>query len=65
MFMIGFKPFFSSSSQIHSFFPSREWAIRLPAFILVVGLTVIGVFLGQTIAKENKKKAEKERQRTA
>ncbi|KXN89238.1 Dolichol phosphate-mannose biosynthesis regulatory protein [Leucoagaricus sp. SymC.cos] len=56
-------PFFDPSSQIHNFFPSREWAVRLPAIILVVGLTVIGLFVGQTIAKENRKKAEKARLR--
>jgi len=58
-------PFFDPSSQIHNFFPAREWAVRLPALILVVGLTVIGVFIGKTIAQENKKKAEKARLRTA
>ncbi|KAF9454512.1 dolichol phosphate-mannose biosynthesis regulatory [Macrolepiota fuliginosa MF-IS2] len=58
-------PFFDSSSQIHNFFPAREWAVRLPAFILVLGLSVIGGFIGKTIAKENKKKAEKARLRTA
>jgi dolichyl-phosphate mannosyltransferase polypeptide 2 regulatory subunit len=59
------KPFFDSSSQIHNYFPPREWAVRLPALILVLGLTVIGIFVGRTITKENKKKAEKARLRTA
>jgi len=58
-------PFFDSSSQIHNYFPAREWAVRLPAFILVIGLTVIGVFVGRTVAAENRKKAEKARLRTA
>ncbi|KAJ7582679.1 dolichol phosphate-mannose biosynthesis regulatory [Mycena floridula] len=58
-------PFFDSSSQIHEFFPAREWAVRLPAFILVVGLTAIGFFVGSTIIKENRKKAQKARLRTA
>ncbi|KIY72143.1 hypothetical protein CYLTODRAFT_450074 [Cylindrobasidium torrendii FP15055 ss-10] len=58
-------PVFDASSSIHAFFPAREWAVRLPAFILVVGLSVIGAFIGNTIIKENRKKAEKARLRTA
>lgn len=60
-----YEPFFDSSSYIHGLFPPREWAVRLPAFILVLGLTVIGIFAGRTIAQENKRKAEKARLRTA
>jgi len=58
-------PFFDSSNPIHSWFPSREWAVRLPAFILVVGLSAIGLFLGSTIIKEKRKKAEQAKLRTA
>ncbi|KDR81630.1 hypothetical protein GALMADRAFT_239699 [Galerina marginata CBS 339.88] len=58
-------PFFDSSNPIHSWFPAREWAVRLPAFILVVALSAIGMFLGSTIVKENRKKAERARLRTA
>ncbi|PPQ83327.1 hypothetical protein CVT25_003966 [Psilocybe cyanescens] len=58
-------PFFDSSNPIHSWFPAREWAVRLPSFILVVGLSVIGAFLGSTIINENRKKAERTRLRTA
>jgi len=60
-----FQPFFAESSPIHSFFPPREWAVRIPAFLLVVGLTGIGAFVGNTIAKERRKQAEKARLRTA
>jgi len=56
-------PFFDSSSPIHSWFPVREWAVRVPAFILVIGLTTIGIFVGYTISEENKKKAQKARLR--
>ncbi|KAH9050637.1 dolichol phosphate-mannose biosynthesis regulatory, partial [Lactarius hengduanensis] len=48
-------PFFDASSPIHAWFPPREWAIRLPAFVLVVGLSAIGAFVGSTIIKENRK----------
>ncbi|KAJ7343442.1 dolichol phosphate-mannose biosynthesis regulatory [Mycena albidolilacea] len=58
-------PFFDSSSEIHNFFPPREWAVRLPAFILLVGVTAIGAFVGNTIVKENRKKARQARLRTA
>ncbi|TFY60094.1 hypothetical protein EVG20_g7550 [Dentipellis fragilis] len=58
-------PFFDPSSSLHDWFPPREWAVRLPAFILVVGLSAIGLFVGSTIVKENRKKAEKARLRTA
>ncbi|KAJ7285807.1 dolichol phosphate-mannose biosynthesis regulatory [Mycena rebaudengoi] len=57
-------PFFDPSSEIHDFFPAREWAIRLPAFILVVGVTAIGAFVGSTIIKENQRRA-RAHQRTA
>ncbi|KAI0062283.1 hypothetical protein BV25DRAFT_1804059 [Artomyces pyxidatus] len=58
-------PFFDSSSPLHGWFPPREWAIRLPAFILVVGLSAIGLFIGSTIVKENRKQALKAKHRAA
>lgn len=58
-------PFFDPKSQIHEYFPAREWAVRLPAFILVVGLTAIGLFVGNTIAKESRKREQRARLRTA
>ncbi|KAI0703609.1 dolichol phosphate-mannose biosynthesis regulatory protein Dpm2 [Cytidiella melzeri] len=45
-------PFFDSDSPVHCCFPSREWAIRIPAFILVVGMSAIGIFLGSKIVHE-------------
>ncbi|KDQ60797.1 hypothetical protein JAAARDRAFT_31777 [Jaapia argillacea MUCL 33604] len=58
-------PFFEPSSLVHQMFPPREWAVRLPALILVLGLTAIGIFIGSTIVKENRRKALKARQRDA
>ncbi|KAF7304919.1 Dolichol phosphate-mannose biosynthesis regulatory protein [Mycena kentingensis (nom. inval.)] len=52
-------PFFDSSSEIHAYFPSREWAVRLPAFLLVVGMSAIGAFVGLTIVKEQRRQARK------
>ncbi|KAJ7109403.1 dolichol phosphate-mannose biosynthesis regulatory, partial [Mycena epipterygia] len=58
-------PFFDSSSDIHSFFPAREWAVRLPAFILTAGVAAIGAFVVLTVIRENRKKAQRARLRTA
>ncbi|KAF8163324.1 dolichol phosphate-mannose biosynthesis regulatory [Crassisporium funariophilum] len=58
-------PFFDSSNPIHNWFLPRERAIQLPAFILVIGLTAIGLFLGSTILKESRRKAQQARLRTA
>ncbi|KAH7926320.1 hypothetical protein BV22DRAFT_1033036 [Leucogyrophana mollusca] len=58
-------PFFDTSNPIHGYFPAREWAVRLPAFILVIGLSCIGFFVGSTIVKENRKKAQKAKLRAA
>ena len=59
------QPFFDASSPIHLYFPPREWAVRLPAMVLVLGLTAIGVFIGLTIVKENRKRAQRARLRTS
>jgi dolichol phosphate-mannose biosynthesis regulatory protein len=44
---------------MHDLFPAREWAIRIPAFILVVGLSVVGLFIGSVVMKERAKKNAK------
>ncbi|KAJ3779274.1 dolichol phosphate-mannose biosynthesis regulatory [Lentinula raphanica] len=58
-------PLVDSSNAIHDYFPAREWAIRLPLFILVVGLSGIGFFVGSTVTKEKRKAAQKIRLRSA
>jgi len=52
-------PFLDEPGPIHRYFPSREWAVRIPAFILVVGLTGIGIFIGKTMLATNKRRAAK------
>ena len=59
------QPFFPASHPIHDLFPAREWAIRLPAFILVVGLSVVGLFVGLVVMKERAKKNVKLAVKTA
>ncbi|PWN49702.1 hypothetical protein IE53DRAFT_131570 [Violaceomyces palustris] len=47
-----FTPFFPADSQLHVYFPGRLWAIRLPSLILVLGLGIVGVFIGVLVVKE-------------
>jgi len=42
-------PFFDSDSPVHEYFPSREWAVRLPAFIVVLGISAMGIFIGSKL----------------
>ncbi|TDL27496.1 hypothetical protein BD410DRAFT_782584 [Rickenella mellea] len=58
-------PFFEGSNVVHELFPPREWAVRLPAFVLLCGLAAVGSFVGLTIVKENRRRAQKARLRTA
>ncbi|KAI9070390.1 dolichol phosphate-mannose biosynthesis regulatory protein Dpm2, partial [Trametes sanguinea] len=46
-------PILDESSPVHKWFPSREWALRIPAFIVVVGISAIGLFLGTRIVNEH------------
>ncbi len=43
------QPILDESSPVHAWFPSREWALRIPAFIVVLGISAIGLFLGARI----------------
>ncbi|KAF8590614.1 hypothetical protein K439DRAFT_1329563, partial [Ramaria rubella] len=60
-----FLPFLPNSHPIHDVFPAREWAIRLPAFVLVVGLFIVGLFVGIVVMKERAKKNVKLAVKTA
>lgn len=59
------QPFFPDDSAIQGFFPPREWAIRLPAIVLVVGLGVVGSFVGLVMQKEAAKKRAKDARKGA
>lgn len=56
-------PFVDQSHPIAGFFPPREWAVRIPALLLVLGVIAVGTFIGTTVAKSNKKKNAKLRQK--
>jgi dolichyl-phosphate mannosyltransferase polypeptide 2 regulatory subunit len=58
-FSLLFKPFIEKSSPIYSFFPSHEYAIAIPATLLVVGLVFIGSFIGYVLINESSKKKKK------
>ncbi|KAI0647142.1 dolichol phosphate-mannose biosynthesis regulatory, partial [Trametes meyenii] len=45
-------PILDEFSPVHTWFPSREWALRLPAFVVVVGISAIGLFLGVRIVQD-------------
>ncbi|KAH9856976.1 dolichol phosphate-mannose biosynthesis regulatory protein Dpm2 [Lenzites betulinus] len=47
-------PILDSSSPVHAWFPSREWALRIPAFIVVLGISAIGLFLGVRIIQDER-----------
>jgi dolichyl-phosphate mannosyltransferase polypeptide 2 regulatory subunit len=50
------QPFLDSSSKIHDYFPPREYAVRLPASLLVVGGAVVALFIGNVMWKESRKR---------
>ncbi|KAL1944528.1 hypothetical protein VTO73DRAFT_2958 [Trametes versicolor] len=47
-------PILDESSPVHAWFPSREWALRIPAFIVVLGISAIGLFLGARIIHDDR-----------
>ncbi|WWC59284.1 uncharacterized protein I303_101835 [Kwoniella dejecticola CBS 10117] len=52
-------PFISSDSSIHTLFPPREWAIKLPLLLLLSGITAVGLFFTKVMFSEARKKAAK------
>ncbi len=59
------QPLLDDDNPLQEYFPSREWVVRLPAFTFVVGLAAVGSFVGVTIVKEKRKKAQKIKARSA
>jgi len=51
------QPFLDPNSSLHSLFPAREWAVRLPAALLLLGITGIGLFFAKVTVSEARKKA--------
>jgi dolichyl-phosphate mannosyltransferase polypeptide 2 regulatory subunit len=59
------KPFFPEDHPLHGLFLPREWAIRIPAIILVFGLTAVGLFMASVLRAERKKEQRKRLSKTA
>lgn len=53
------QPFVDDDHQLHSLFPPRVWAIRIPVILILLGSTVVGSFLGIVMIRSNRKKALK------
>jgi len=60
-----FLPFLPASHPLQSKFPPREWAVRGPAFLLVAGISAIGLFIGVVMYREGKKKKARLTSKTA
>ncbi|ODQ81570.1 hypothetical protein BABINDRAFT_22307, partial [Babjeviella inositovora NRRL Y-12698] len=53
-------PFVSETHFLNLFFLPREWAIRIPVFLLLVATLGVGTFIGKTVIKSaQKEKAKK------
>lgn len=48
-------PFIDESSPAAQIFPPREWIVRIPAFLLLIALAVVGTFIGTVLVKNDKK----------
>ena len=56
-------PFVDDDHPLHSFFPPRVWAIRLPVILMLLGCAVVGSFLAVVMIRSNRRKAAKEREK--
>jgi hypothetical protein len=45
------QPFLEEGNPIFQFFLPQEYAISIPATLLVIALTVVGIFIGYTLSK--------------
>ncbi|ORY79950.1 dolichol phosphate-mannose biosynthesis regulatory protein Dpm2 [Protomyces lactucae-debilis] len=52
-------PFVDQGHPLHELFPAREWAIRIPVILLILGGTLVGSFLGMVMVRSSQKKAAK------
>lgn len=59
------QPFFPENATIQRYFPPRVWAVRLPAILLILGLSVIGAFIASVIRKQTIARKEKEARKGA
>ena len=50
------QPFLPPSSPLQLLFPAREWAVRIPAILMLSGLCAIGAFVGLVLIKSRAKR---------
>ena len=53
------QPFVDDDHVLHTLFPPRVWAIRIPVLLIILGATVVGSFIGMVMVRSNRKKAAK------
>ena len=53
------KPFVDEGHALHDLFPPRVWAIRIPVILILLGVSVVGSFLGVVMIRSNRKRAAK------
>lgn len=53
------QPFVDEDHILHTAFPPRVWAIRIPVILILLGSAVVGSFLGVVMIRSNRKKAAK------
>ncbi|KAH6653983.1 dolichol phosphate-mannose biosynthesis regulatory [Truncatella angustata] len=52
-------PFVDADHPLHSIFPPRVWAIRIPVILILLGSAVVGSFLSVVMIRSNRKRAAK------
>lgn len=55
----GDQPFVDDDHPLQNFFPPREWAIRIPVILILLGSAVVGSFLSFVMIRSNRKRAAK------
>ena len=53
-------PFYPTDHFMLDFFPPRHYAVVIPTVLLVLGLTVVGVFLALVMMRGKKKKKQQQ-----
>jgi len=46
-----FMPFLPPDNAFHSLFPPREWAVRIPALLVLVFFCTVAAFMGSVMMK--------------
>ncbi|ODV87390.1 hypothetical protein CANARDRAFT_26789 [[Candida] arabinofermentans NRRL YB-2248] len=52
-------PFINEESFIQLLFPPRDFAIKIPVLLLILGTSLVGLFIGSVLVKAQKKKSKK------